>query len=68
MQVRSNLVEKEQCIPLSVAEVKNYERSYTYKYSKFGLSSPLTPFNPQKTKNFAVLYRERIYFLSDADE
>jgi len=46
MQFRSNLVEKEQCIKLSVAEVKNYESSYTYKHSKFGLSSPLTPFNP----------------------
>lgn len=68
MQFRSNLVEKEQCITLSAAEVKNYERSYTYKHSKFGLSSPLTPFNPQKTKSFAVLYRERIYFLTDADE
>jgi hypothetical protein len=46
MQFRSNLIEKEQCLPLTVAEVKNYERSYTYKHSKFGLSSPLTPFNP----------------------
>ena len=28
----------------------------------------MTPFNPCKTKDFAVLYRERIYFLSNKTE
>jgi YHS domain-containing protein len=36
--------------------------------SKFGVNCPICPTNPIKTKEFAVLYRERIYYLSDADE
>mmetsp|Transcript_46063 Transcript_46063/g.61012 ORF Transcript_46063/g.61012 Transcript_46063/m.61012 type:complete len:146 (+) Transcript_46063:2181-2618(+) len=50
------------------AEVPVYEASYSYKHSKFGTNSPISPYNPKKSKNFAVLYRERIYFLSDAEE
>lgn len=49
-------------------EVSFYEKSYKYKVSKFGVNSPINPFNPSKTKKFAVLYRERIYFPADADE
>jgi len=45
-----------------------YEKSYTYKQSKFGEYSPISLFNPTRTKNHAVLYRERIYYLSDAEE
>lgn len=45
-----------------------HEQSFTYKQSKFGRNSPITPQNPVKTREFAVLYRERIYYLSDADE
>jgi hypothetical protein len=68
MQLRENLIEREQAIILLPTEVKFYEESFTYKHSKFGLSSPLTPFNPQKSKHFAVLYRERIYFLGSQSE
>jgi adenylate/nucleoside-diphosphate kinase len=68
MQLRGNLIEREQAIILRPTEVKFYEESFTYKHSKFGLSSPLTPFNPQKSKQFAVLYRERIYFLGSESE
>lgn len=50
MQLRENLIEREQAQPLKAADVKFYEESFTYKHSKFGLSSPLSPFNPQKTK------------------
>jgi len=53
---------------LKPAEVKHYEASFTYRHSKFGRSSPISPFNPCKTKDFAVLYRERIYFLSNKAE
>lgn len=63
MELRTDLIEREQAQALKLNEVKFYEESFTYKHSKFGLSSPLSPFNPQKTKEFAVLYRERIYFL-----
>lgn len=62
------MIEREQVTPLKTTEVKLYEQSYTYKHSKFGINSPITPFNPIKTKNFSVLYRERIYFLSSAEE
>lgn len=68
MQLRDDLIEREQAQILKPNEVKFYEESFTYKHSKFGLSSPLTPFNPKKTKNFAVLYRERIYFLGSQTE
>jgi hypothetical protein len=68
MQYRADLIERELCTKLPASEVKHYEASYTYKHSKFGTSSPLSPFNPIKTKNFAVLYRERIYFPADEDE
>lgn len=36
--------------------------------SKFGVNSPISPSNPIKVKDYAVLYRERIYYLSDEDE
>lgn len=65
---RHDLIEREQAEALKLAEVPFYEKSYKYKTSKFGINSPLNPFNPCKTKNFAVLYRERIYFPADADE
>lgn len=68
MQLRKDLIEREQAIVLKPAEVKFYEESFTYKHSKFGLSSPLTPFCPQKNKQFTVLYRERLYFLGDKSE
>lgn len=50
MLTRDDLIEREQCIDLKPSEVKFYEKSYTYKHSKFGLSSPITPSNPEKTK------------------
>ena len=68
MQYRCDLIERELCSKLPAGVVKHYEASYTFKHSKFGVSSPLSPFNPLKTKNFAVLYRERIYFLADEEE
>lgn len=68
MQLRKDLIEREQCMALKPAEVKFYEESFTYKHSKFGLSSPLSQFNPKKTKEHTVLYRERLYFLADECE
>lgn len=68
MQYRNDLIERELCSQLPLAEVKHYEASYTYKHSKFGLASPLNPFNPCKTKQQTVLYRERLYFPATAEE
>ena len=68
MQHREDLIEREQAQVLKPSEVKHYEASYTYRHSKFGRSSPISPFNPCKTKDFAVLYRERIYFLNNKAE
>ena len=68
MQLRTDLIEREQAQPILQKDVKFYEESFTYKHSKFGLSSPISPFNPQKSKQFAVLYRERIYFLASREE
>lgn len=65
---RHDLIEREQTEALMPVEVPFYEKSYRYKVSKFGVNSPINPFNPSKTKKFAVLYRERIYFPADADE
>lgn len=68
LKFRHDLIERELARPLPFKEVRKYEQSYTYKLSKFGLSSPITPFCPRKTKEHAVLYRERIYFLSTREE
>lgn len=62
MQRRPNLIEREQCRKLALIEVKWHEMSYSFKHSKFGTNCPIKPNQPIKTKNFAVLYRERIYF------
>ena len=68
MAFRHDLIEREQAIDVLAKDVKFYEESYTYKHSKFGLSSPLSQFNPSKTKANTVLYRERLYFLADESE
>lgn len=68
MNFRTDLIERELASKLTTAEVPHYEKSYSYKPSKFGLSSPLSPFCPVKTKEFACLYRERIYYLGSEDE
>jgi len=68
LNFRTDLIERELCSKLTLAEVPHYEKSYSYKPSKFGVSSPLTPFSPVKTKQFACLYRERIYYLASEEE
>jgi hypothetical protein len=68
LKYRSDLIEREQAIALAPEDVRKYELSYTYRHSKFGLNSPISPFYPTKTKQFAVLYRERIYFPSSKQE
>ena len=68
MALRHDLIEREQTTDILAKEVKFYEESYTYKHSKFGLASPLSQFNPSKTKAHTVLYRERLYFLADESE
>jgi len=68
LKYRCDLIEREQAQILPKANVTKMEKSYTYKHSKFGLNSPISPFFPTKTKDHAVLYRERIYFLSNKEE
>lgn len=68
LKFRASLIEKEQAEVLKKKDLKEKETSYTYRHSKFGLSSPISPFSPTKTKDFAVLYRERIYFLANKEE
>jgi len=65
---RKDLIEREQAQVLKVKEVPFYEKSYTYKPSCYGTNSPISHYNPIKTKEFAVLYRQRIYYCSDEDE
>ena len=68
IKYRKDLIERAQAVPLKAKEVPVYEKSYTYKQSKFGVNSPINLFNPRKTKEFAVLYRERVYFPADQEE
>ena len=68
IKYRTDLIERAQVIKVSPKEVPVYEKSYTYKQSKFGPHSPISPFKPRKTKEFTVLYRERLYFLADKAE
>lgn len=65
---RKDLIERQLAQPLKPEEVKFYEKSYIYKHSKYGPNSPLALGAPSKTKRNAVLYRERLYFLSNAEE
>ena len=68
-QMRPDLLERQQAQKLTVKELPTYEqRSYIYKQSKFGVNCPLCPTSPIKLKDHAVLYRERIYYLSSAEE
>ena len=74
--MRPDLIEREQTKALANKKIperpktllQTYEDSFTYKQSKFGRHSPITPSNPVKSRDHAVLYRERIYYLSDSDE
>lgn len=64
---RKDIIERQLAQPLKGKEVTNFEKSYNYKHSKFGINSPLQLAHPVKTKEHAVLYRERIYFPGDSD-
>jgi len=74
--MRQDLIERQQAKPLSNKKVLDkpktvlqfHEDSFTYRQSKFGRHSPISPSNPVKTRDHAVLYRERIYYLADSDE
>jgi hypothetical protein len=68
MQFRKDMIERQLALPLKPEEVKQFEKSYIYKHSKFGVNSPLNISNPGKTKRNTVLYRERLYFLSNQEE
>jgi len=75
-QMRQDLIERQQAKPLAHKKIpdrpktflETHENSFTYRQSKFGRHSPLSPSNPVKTRDHAVLYRERIYYLADSDE
>jgi adenylate/nucleoside-diphosphate kinase len=68
-QMRTDFIERHQAQKLTPKELSNYElRSYIYQQSKFGRNSPIAPANPCKSREYAVLYRERIYYLSDEEE
>jgi hypothetical protein len=59
---RHNYIERELAESLKPEEVAAFERSYTFKHSKFGVHCPVNLASPEKTKQHAVLYRERLYF------
>lgn len=65
---RKDLIEREQAQVLKPKEVPFYEKSYTFKPSCYGTNSPISHYNPIKCKDFAVLYRQRIYYCSDEEE
>jgi hypothetical protein len=67
--MRPDLLERQQAQKLTVKELPTYEqRSYIYKQSKFGFNCPICPTDPVKSLEYAVLYRERIYYPSNGDE
>ena len=65
---RKDMLERQLAQPLKPEEVKFYEKSYVYKHSKYGTNSLISISSPSKTKRYTVLYRERLYFLSNAEE
>jgi signal recognition particle GTPase len=66
-EFRPSLIEKQQAKAIDAKNLGFYEESFTYKQSKFGLNCPLHQSNPEKTKKFATLYRERIYYPASGD-
>jgi len=66
-QERPSLLERQQAMKLTSKDLPFHEISYTFKQSKFGLNCPMHESNPEKTKDFAVLYRERIYYLGSEE-
>lgn len=74
--MRQDLIERQQAKPLSNKRIPDrpktvlqfHEDSFTYRQSKFGRHSPISPSNPVKVRDCAVLYRERVYYLADSDE
>jgi len=68
IQKRPDMIERQQAQPLTEKELPFYEQSYQYKQSKFGRNSPLNISSPSKSRQFAVLYRERIYYLGSKEE
>lgn len=67
-QMRPDLIERDLASELAEKELAFYEQSYQYRQSKFGRCSPIGLSNPVKSRDFAVLYRERIYYPADAEE
>lgn len=68
LQYRRDMLERQLAQPLKPEEVKFYEKSYIYKQSKYGVNSCLSLSHPGKNKRHAVLYRERLYYLQNAEE
>ena len=67
-QMRPDLIERAQAQALAPKDLPLYEqKSYIYQPSKFGPFCPIAQSNPVKSRDHAVLYRERIYYLGDAD-
>jgi hypothetical protein len=70
LQFRKDMIERKLAFSVPSEEYKDtkismYEKSYQYKHSKFGVNSSLSLSNPAKSKKFAAVYRERIYFFSN---
>lgn len=68
LQYRKDMIERQLAQSLKPEEVKFFEKSYIYKHSKYGVNSPLSLSQPAKSKRNTVLYRERLYFLSNTEE
>lgn len=49
---------------MKAADLPFYEQSYTFKQSKYGLYCPINQAHSAHSKDFAVRYRERIYYPS----
>ena len=57
------MFERLQIYDLNPWDVARYERCYLYQPShKFGYNSPLNISHPQKNREHAVLYRDKIYY------
>ena len=65
---RNSMFERSQIVDLKAAEVKFYENSYLHQLSKYGYKTLFDIGKPDMTKEFSLLYRDRLYFFSDQDE
>lgn len=68
IEERNSMFERSQVVDLNPEEVKFYENSYIFSLSKYGYQSLFDISRPDLTKEYSLIYRDKLYFFSTQDE